>query len=241
MRRILFASLVAALGLGTIITAAQAPNTLTDAEKKDGWKLLFDGSTTNGWRGFNKDSVPAGWKVVDGALTRVDKAGDLITTDKYADFDLTFEWRIAKNGNSGVFYHVAEAPDLDTVYRTGPEYQLIDNEGHPDAKNGPDRWAGANYALNAPTKSETKPIGEWNQSRIVVKGPHVEHWLNGTKVVDYELWSPDWKARVEKSKFKTMPRYGMEKTGYIALQDHGNEVAFRNMKIKVLGGRESTN
>jgi len=241
MRRILFASLVAAIGFGAIITAADAPNTLTAAEKKDGWKLLFDGTTTNGWRGFKKDTVPAGWKAVDGALTRVDKAGDLITTDKYADFDLTFEWRIAKNGNSGVFYHVAEAPDLDTVYRTGPEYQLIDNEGHPDAKNGPDRWAGANYALNAPTKSETRPIGEWNQSRIVVKGPHVEHWLNGTKVVEYELWSPDWKARVAKSKFNTMPRYGMEKTGYIALQDHGNEVAFRNMKIKVLGGHESTN
>ena len=241
MRRILFASLVAAFGLGALITAADAPNTLTDAEKKDGWKLLFDGSTTNGWRGFKKDSVPAGWKVVDGALTRVDKAGDLITTEKYADFDLTFEWRIAKNGNSGVFYHVAEAPDLDTVYRTGPEYQLLDNEGHPDAKNGPDRWAGANYALNAPTRSDTKPIGEWNQSRIVIKGPHVEHWLNGTKVVEYELWSPDWKASVEKSKFKTMPRYGMEKTGYIALQDHGSEVAFRNMKIKVLGGQGATN
>jgi hypothetical protein len=241
MRRILFASLVAAFGLGAIMMAADAPNTLTAAEKKDGWKLLFDGSTTSGWRGFKKEAVPPGWKVVDGALTRVDKAGDLITTDKYADFDLTFEWRIAKNGNSGVFYHVAEAPDLDTVYRTGPEYQLIDNEGHPDAKNGPDRWAGANYALNAPTTSDTKPIGEWNQSRIVVNGPHVEHWLNGTRVVEYELWSPDWKARVAKSKFNAMPRYGMEKTGYIALQDHGNEVAFRNMKIKVLGGQAATN
>jgi hypothetical protein len=241
MRRILFASLVAAFGLGAIMMAADAPNTLTAAERKDGWKLLFDGSTTSGWRGFKKEAVPPGWKVVDGALTRVDKAGDLITTDKYADFDLTFEWRIAKNGNSGVFYHVAEAPDLDTVYRTGPEYQLIDNEGHPDAKNGPDRWAGANYALNAPTTSDTKPIGEWNQSRIVVNGPHVEHWLNGTRVVEYELWSPDWKARVAKSKFNTMPRYGMEKTGYIALQDHGNEVAFRNMKIKVLGGQAATN
>lgn len=239
MRRMMFAALMAGVAVSAVMAAA--PNTLTEAEKKDGWKLLFDGETTNGWRGFKLQAAPAGWRVVDGALTRVDKAGDLITVDKYESFDLKFEWRIAKNGNSGVFYHVAEGPDLDTAYRTGPEYQLLDNEGHPDGRNGPDRWSGANYALNAPTKSDTRPIGEWNESRIVVKGPHVEHWLNGTKVVEYELWSPDWKAHVAQSKFKAMPRYGLEKTGYIALQDHGNEVAFRSMKIKVLDRQPATN
>jgi hypothetical protein len=111
---------------------------------------------------------------------------------------------------------------------------LIDNDGHPDARNGPDRHAGGNYALHPPANGAPRPIGEWNTSRILVNGAHVEHWLNGVKVVDYELWSRDWKARVEKSKFKTMPRYGLEKTGHIALQDHGDEVAFRNLKIKVL-------
>jgi hypothetical protein len=222
---------VAALG------AANEPNTLTAAEKKDGWKLLFDGQTTNGWRGWKQQTAPEGWKAVDGALTRVSKAGDLITVDRFASFDFMFEWRIARNGNSGVFFHVAEAPDLPNTFTTGPEYQLLDNDGHPDAKNGPDRFAGGNYALHPPVNAVTKPIGEWNQSRIVVDGPHVEHWLNGAKVVEYELWSADWKVRVEKSKFKAMPRYGLEKTGHIALQDHGNEVGFRSLKIKVLDNK----
>jgi len=209
-------------------------NTLTPAETAGGWRLLFDGKTTTGWRGYRKDTCPPGWKVVDGALTRVAEAGDIITLQKFQDFDLKFDWKISKNGNSGVFYHVAEGPDLDNAYRTGPEYQLLDNLGHPDGKNGRDRWSGANYALQAPTTDTTKPVGEWNESRIVIKGPHVEHWLNGVKVVEYELWSDAWKAQVAKSKFHEMPRYGLEKTGYIALQDHEAEVAFRNIKIKVL-------
>jgi hypothetical protein len=223
-----------AAAAATTLGAATELNTLTAVEKKEGWVLLFDGTSTKGWRGWKKDIAPEGWKAVDGALTRVAKAGDLITVDQYGSFDFMFEWRIAKNGNSGVFFHVAEAPDLSNAYATGPEYQLLDNDGHPDAKNGPDRFAGGNYALHPPVNGVTKPIGEWNQSRIVVNGPHVVHWLNGVKVVEYELWSADWKDRVQKSKFKAMPRYGLEKTGHIALQDHGDEVAFRNLKIKSL-------
>jgi hypothetical protein len=223
-----------AAAAATAFGAATELNTLTAVEKKEGWVLLFDGTSTKGWRGWKKDIAPEGWKAVDGALTRVAKAGDLITVDQYGSFDFMFEWRIAKNGNSGVFFHVAEAPDLSNAYATGPEYQLLDNDGHPDAKNGPDRFAGGNYALHPPVNGVTKPIGEWNQSRIVVNGPHVVHWLNGVKVVEYELWSADWKDRVQKSKFKAMPRYGLEKTGHIALQDHGDEVAFRNLKIKSL-------
>jgi hypothetical protein len=234
MRRVLMVCVSLLVAGGAIFADGDALNTLTAAERADGWKLLFDGKTTAGWRGFKKDACPDGWKAVDGALTRVAEAGDIITVDKYASFDFKFDWRLAKNGNSGVFFHVAEAPDLDTAYRTGPEYQLLDNMGHPDGKNGRDRWSGANYALHEPSKDTSRPIGEWNESRILVKGPHVEHWLNGEKVVEYELWSPDWKDRVAKSKFKAMPRYGLEKTGFIALQDHGFEVAFRNMKIKVL-------
>jgi hypothetical protein len=226
--------LCTALAVVAVGAAAPAPNSLTDDEKKDGWTLLFDGATTKGWRGFKQETCPDGWKVVDGALTRVGKGGDIVTEGQYANFDFKFDWKLAKNGNSGVFFHVAEGPELKTVFVTGPEYQLIDNEGHPDAKNGPDRWAGANYALHAPMKHTGRPIGEWNASRIVVRGARVEHWLNGEKVVEYELWSQDWKDRVAKSKFKVMPRYGLEKTGFIALQDHGDEVAFRSLKIKVL-------
>jgi hypothetical protein len=233
MRRMIAGVLLAVAAAATIASGAEQ-NTLTSAEQADGWKLLFDGKTTTGWRGWKQATAPDGWKAVDGALTRVAKAGDLITVEKYGSFDFTFEWRIAQNGNSGVFFHVAEAQDLPSTYTTGPEYQLLDNDGHPDAKNGPDRFAGGNYALHAPVNGVPKPIGQWNQSRLLVDGPHVEHWLNGAKVVEYELWSADWKDRVSKSKFSTMPRYGLEKTGHIALQDHGSEVAFRNLKLKSL-------
>lgn len=234
MRHALMILAGAALLAVTLRADTTAPNTLTTAEKADGWRLLFDGKTTTGWRGFKKEQAPDGWSVVDGSLVRTGKGGDIITTDTFDSFDLTFDWRIAKNGNSGVFFHVTEAPELDQVWRTGPEYQLLDNDGHPDAKNGPDRYTGANYALHAPTKNVAKPVGEWNTSRIVVKGAEVEHWLNGEKVVEYELWSPDWDARVAKSKFSSMPRYGREKRGHIALQDHGDEVAFRSIKIRPL-------
>ena len=238
MRRTILGVLFAVIAAAAL-AAATEQNTLTAAEKNDGWKLLFDGKTTTGWRGWKQEGAPDGWKAVDGALTRLAKAGDLITVDQYGSFDFMFEWRIARNGNSGVFFHVAEAPDLPNTYTTGPEYQLIDNDGHPDAKNGPDRHAGGNYALHPPVNAVPKPIGEWNRSRILVNGAHVEHWLNDVKVVEYELWSADWKDRVAKSKFKAMPRYGLEKTGYIALQDHGDEVAFRNLKIKSLDTKGS--
>jgi hypothetical protein len=233
MRRMIAGVLLAVAAAATMASGAEQ-NTLTSAEEADGWKLLFDGKTTTGWRGWKQATAPDGWKAIDGALTRVAKAGDLITVDKYGSFDFAFEWRLAQNGNSGVFFHVAEAQDLPSTFTTGPEYQLLDNDGHPDAKNGPDRFAGGNYALHAPVNGIPKPIGQWNQSRLLVNGPHVEHWLNGVKVVEYELWSADWKDRVSKSKFNTMRRYGLEKTGHIALQDHGNEVAFRNLKLKNL-------
>jgi hypothetical protein len=233
MRRMIAGVLLAVAAAATMASGAEQ-NTLTSAEEADGWKLLFDGKTTTGWRGWKQATAPDGWKAIDGALTRVAKAGDLITVDRYGSFDFAFEWRLAQNGNSGVFFHVAEAQDLPSTFTTGPEYQLLDNDGHPDAKNGPDRFAGGNYALHAPVNGVPKPIGQWNQSRLLVDGPHVEHWLNGAKVVEYGLWSADWKDRVSKSKFSTMPRYGLEKTGHIALQDHGSEVAFRNLKLKSL-------
>jgi hypothetical protein len=223
-----------AIAATAVLMAGPAANTLTDAEKRDGWVLLFDGTTTSGWRGFKSQQMPAGWSVVDGALVRTGKGGDIVTVDTFGSFDLRFDWRIAKNGNSGVFYRVAEAPELAQVWHTGPEYQVLDNDGHPDAKNGPDRFAAANYALHPPANHVTRPVGEWNEGRIVVKGSHVEHWLNGEKVVEYEFGSPDWERRVAASKFVKTPRYGREARGHIALQDHGDEVAFRNIKLRRL-------
>ena len=237
MRRTVFIAFIAALLAAAPIGAADAPNTLTDKEKAEGWKLLFDGATTAGWHGYNQKGMPEGWAVKDGALTRVGKTTDIVTDEEFANFELQFDWKLAKNGNSGVFFHVVESPKYEAAYYTGPEFQLLDNEGHPDGKNGPDRWAGGNYALHAPAQNTAHAPGEWNQCRLVVNNGHVEHWMNGVKVVEYELWGDDWKTRVAKSKFKQWPDYGMARSGRIALQEHGFEVAFRNIKIKPLPGK----
>jgi Domain of Unknown Function (DUF1080) len=230
--------MIALIGLAAaavvVVARADTPNTLTAQEKGAGWALLFDGSTTAGWHGYNQTTAPAGWAAKDGALTRVAESGDLSSDREYANFDLQFDWRISKNGNSGLMYRVVESPMYKSSYFTGPEFQILDNLGHPDGKNGKDRWAGANYALNAPSEDTTRPVGEWNSCRLLVNGAHVEHWMNGVKVVEYELWSDDWKTRVAASKFKAWPDYGMAKSGHIVLQDHEAEVAFRNIKIKVL-------
>jgi hypothetical protein len=212
--------------------ANAADNTLTAAEKAAGWKLLFDGKTINGWRGYQKTDPPAGWTVVKGELTRTGEGGDLVTNDQYADFELAIDWKIAPKGNSGIFYRGLETEER--IYYTAPEYQVLDNDGHPDAKNGPDRFAGANYDLIAPSKNVCHPAGQWNSTRILVRGAHVEHWLNGEKVVDYELWTPEWKTLVANNKFKQWPSYGTAKAGVIGLQDHGDSVAFKNIKIRIL-------
>ena len=183
------------------------------------------------WRGFKKDSLPNGWRFVDGVLTHIKGGGDIVTENQHQDFVLELDWRISEGGNSGIFFHVSE--DHDYVWLGGPEMQIPDNEAHRDAMK-PETSAGSNYALHAPIKDVTKPVGEWNHLKLVVDGPHVEHWLNGTKLLEYELWSEDWKKRVAASKFKDMPEYGLNKTGHIALQDHGDIVSFRNFKIQIL-------
>jgi hypothetical protein len=184
------------------------------------------------WRGFKQDKLPEGWKMSDkGVLTHTKGGGDVVTDNQYQDFILELDWKISKGGNSGIFFHVSEKHDY--VWLGGPEMQVLDNEAHANGMT-PETSAGSNYALHAPSKDVTKPIGEWNHVKLVVDGPHVEHWMNGTKLLEYELWSDDWNARVQASKFKDMPPYGLGKTGHIALQDHGDIVSFRNIKITTL-------
>ena len=195
------------------------------------WRTLFDGRSLDAWRGFKKDSVPAGWQVVDGALTRVGEAGDLITRDQFGNFELTLEWKVAEGGNSGIMFRVAET--ADATYETGPEMQVLDDARHKDGESRLTA-AGSAYGLYAAPAGVVKPAGQWNAVRIVVRGNHVEQWLNGTKVVEYELGSPDWEARVRNSKFKQWPGYGRVVSGHIALQDHGDRVAYRDIKVRTL-------
>ncbi len=213
------------------MTTAPAPNTLTAADAQAGWKLLFDGKTTAGWRGFRQQTIPAGWQVVDGALARVGSASDIVTTTQYKDFELMLEWKVAAGGNSGIFYRVSE--DREATYETGPEMQVLDDAKHADG-GSPLTSAGALYGLYPAPRGISRPAGEWNQARIVLRGSHVEHWLNGKQIVFAEIGSADWNARVEASKFKQWPGYGKNASGFIALQDHGDLVWYRNIRIKVL-------
>ena len=224
-----------AIAIGTGPAAAQGDpqglNELTPAEKAAGWRLLFDGRTTNGWRGYLRDEMPDGWQAVDGALTRVGRASDIITTETYGSFELSLEWKVGPGGNSGVFYRAIEGPR--SIYMGAPEMQVLDDAGHQDGLS-PLTSAGANFGLHPAARGVVRPAGEWNAARIIVDGNHVEHWLNGVKLVDYEFGSPDWIKRVANSKFVEWPEYGTATEGHIGLQDHGDWAAFRNIKIRRL-------
>jgi hypothetical protein len=209
--------------------AKEPQNILTAAEKQAGWRLLFDGLSPKGWHGYKKDAFPEGWQVSDGCLVRVAPAGDIITDDEFQDFELSIEWRVSPGGNSGIMYRVTE--DHGAPWETGPEYQILDNAEHADGKN-PLTSAASCYALYAPPKDVTVPVGLFNQTRIVLQGNHVEHWINGVKVAEYELGSPEWKKLVAESKFGQMPDYGRRPKGKIDLQDHGDKVWYRNIKIR---------
>jgi len=216
---------------------ASEPNQLTDAEKQAGWKLLFDGQTTKGWRGYKQSAMPAkGWRVEDGILKKVggERGGDIITDEKFNDFDLTWEWRISPAGNNGLKYLVTE----DRPSAPGQEYQMIDDTRNADAKVGPLRATGSFYDVLPPSDDKPlKPVGDWNQSRVLIQGNHVEHWLNGKKILEYELGSDAVKAAVAKSKFKNAPGFGEKIKGHIMLTDHGDECWFRSIKIRELSAK----
>lgn len=216
----------------TLIAAtlpACAMNSQTDDSE---WISLLDGEA-GAWRGYLKSDLPAGWQVVGGALTRVADAGDIITRDTFENFELMLEYKVQKAGNSGIFFGVKEDPALAYAYLSGSEFQVLDNAGHADGRN-PLTSAGSNFALYAPIRDVTRPVGEWNEVRLIVNKGHVEHWMNGHRLVEYDLGSADWNHRVAMSKFRDMPEYGKTRRGHIALQDHGDRVAFQRIRIRRL-------
>lgn len=235
---------------------APPANTLTAKEKADGWRLLWDGKTTDGWRGAKAEAFPAkGWDIQDGLLTVLATGGaesaaggDIVTKERFSEFELVVDFKITPGANSGIKYFCQ--PNLDPITGTGAkaatgsaiglEFQILDDERHPDAKLGRDgnRTLGALYDLIPPSSKRPNPIGEWNTARIVSHGQHVEHWLNGRKVLEYERSSAAFREIVGMSKYKTIPGFGEWKDGHILLQDHGDRVSFRNIKIKN-GNRDS--
>ena len=214
----------------------QQQNLLSDAEKNDGWVSLFDGKTTNGWHTYNKEKAGSAWQVDDGTLhlnPASKDGGDIVTSKEYSNFDLKAEWKISPKGNSGIIFLVKEDPKYEASYHTGMEMQVLDNDGHPDGKIKKHR-AGDLYDLIACSKETVKPVGEWNQVEIIVNNGDLKLFLNGYNVVHTTLWDDAWKQLVAGSKFKQWPEFATFKSGRIDLQDHGNEVWFRNIKIKSL-------
>jgi len=213
----------AAIAAFAIVTAAGCASSQQ-------WRPLFDGSSLSAWRGYKSQTMPDGWAIVGDTLVKSRGTSDIITRDQFGDFELTFDWKLSKGGNAGVFYRGTE--EYDAIYWSAPEYQLLDDANHPD---GHDRLtsAGAAYGLYPSPAGIVKPAGEWNSSRLVVNGAHVEHWLNGQKLLAYELWSPDWEAKVKASKFAAYPNYGRARRGYIGIQgDHDGTLMLRNIRIR---------
>ncbi|MEO6722428.1 MAG: DUF1080 domain-containing protein [Ferruginibacter sp.] len=231
--------LFGAMSCGNITEPKMEVNNTTTKEPHAEWVPIFDGKTFAGWHGFNKTGEIKNWMIEDGALVCLGAAadahgGDIVTDKAYENFELKWEWKISKGGNSGVMYHVMEGEKYKAPYETGPEYQMIDDIGFPQKL---EEWqkTGADYAMNlANSKKKVKPVGEWNTSSIVFNKGHVEHWLNGEKIVEFQAWDDKWKKDKAEGKWKDYPDYGSAKKGLIALQDHGNKAYFKNIMIKVL-------
>ncbi len=210
--------------------------TKTDRGK---WIPLFDGKSFKGWHGYNKTGAIENWAIEDGAMVCLGAApdahgGDIVTDIAYGNFEIKWEWKITKEGNSGLMYHVVEGEKYHAPYETGPEYQMIDDIGFPQKL---EEWqkTGADYAMTVPNdKKKLKLVGEWNTSKIVFNKGHVEHWLNGEKIVEFQAWDAKWLKEKQEGKWKDYHDYGMAKKGLVALQDHGHKAYFKNMMIKIL-------
>jgi hypothetical protein len=225
MRQLVVAALAAAAALTAAPSAAPGVQAGT-------WRSLFDGTSMNAWRQYRSEEAPAGWTVAGGVMSKDGNASDLVSKEEFGDFELELEWKIGEAGNSGIFYRGSE--DEEAIYWTAPEYQLLDDIKARDNRTR-DHCAGSVYDVYDAPEGHLKPVGEWNSTRIVAKGAHVEHWLNGFKMVDYELWSPDWEQHVAKSKFKDWPKYGRIKKGHFGIQgNHPGALALRNIRVRDL-------
>ncbi|HLA88841.1 MAG TPA: DUF1080 domain-containing protein [Gemmatimonadaceae bacterium] len=229
---VLLAVTAAATTAGAAAGQAAPPSGAVAAVQPGAWRALFDGTSLDAWRGYQNAEIPAGWKVVDGLLRKDATTRDLMTKEQFGDFELEFEWKLGAGGNAGVFYRATE--EYPRIYWSGPEYQLLDDANAPDGRNRLTS-AGAAYGLYPAPAGIVKPADEWNASRIVAKGAHVEHWLNGRKLLEYDLWSADWEAKVKPGKFSAWPNYGRAKRGHLGIQgDHNGPLALRNIRIREL-------
>jgi hypothetical protein len=207
-------------------------NTLTPSEAADGWRLLFDGRSIDQWRGYKQTTVPAGWHVSDGTMTKEKPTGDLVSRDQFGNFELAWDWKLSEGGNSGMFFRGTE--EYDYIFWSAPEYQLLDDAKHPDGKLRLTA-AGSAFGLYPAPAGVVHPAGEWNSSLLIVRGNHVEHWMNGVKMLEYELKSPEWEAKVKASKFGKWPNYGRHPSGYLGIQgDHDGLLALRSIRIREL-------
>jgi hypothetical protein len=212
-------------GTGREVSAGEPAPTLK-------WHTLFDGKLLDTFRGWNSEGMPDGWHVVDGILAKDGSVDDLVTKEQFGNFELELDWKIGEAGNSGIFYRGTR--EYDHIYWSGPEYQLLDDANAPDGRNRLTAAAAA-YGLYGAPAGVVKPFGEWNKTRIVIRGDHVEHWLNDQKVVEYDLRSPEWTAKVAASKFSKFPNYGLAKRGYIGIQgDHPGSLQLRHIRIREL-------
>lgn len=241
MKKIVFTGLLATCAACLVLFASceGKQNTLTPQEVAEGWTLLFDGETMNGWRDYNGATLTEPWHVVDGCIqakgTGSDGTGYIVSEKQYENFELYWEWKLTKGGNSGMLYHVVERPQYKVPYVTGPEYQLID-DANLDGELEPWQKMGADYAMYLPdqSKMQVNPYGKWNSSKIVFDNGHVEYWLNSQKIIEFEAWTDDWHVRKNSGKWETAPEYGLAKKGVFCIQDHGFPASFRNIKVKEL-------
>jgi hypothetical protein len=218
------------MGNAPAVSTSSGATTLTAEQKAAGWRSLFDGTSTSAWRGYRSQTLPTGWSIVDGVLTKSGEVGDILTRDQFGNFEFALDWNLSAGGNAGVFYRGTE--EYDHIYWSAPEYQLLDDAGHPDGKSRLTS-AGAAYALYPSPAGVVKPAGQWNATLIVVNGNRVQHWMNGQKLLEYELGSPEWEAKVKASKFIEYPKYGRATRGYIGIQgDHAGVLSIRNVRIR---------